>query len=296
LILLHSHPDVGHNGPAAEQLKDEAMQNRVRRLAAVCLSLTLVVWGRPAAAAEKPADNAGPVIVFAAASLTNALQDVGDEFTKSTGIAVKFSFAASSALARQIESGAPADVFVSADVDWMDYLQTRKLIQPGTRRELLGNQLVLIAPTDSTVHLKLGPHAALAAALGNGRLATGDPDSVPVGRYARAALTQLGIWDSVASRIVGAENVRAALALVARGEVPLGIVYRTDALVESSVRIVDEFPADSHPPITYPVALPKGAKSSAAPFATYLATPAADAIFTKYGFTPLHPGAQQDTP
>jgi molybdate transport system substrate-binding protein len=240
------------------------------------------------AAAPPAGGEHAPVMVFAAASLTNALEELGTSFDATSGNTVKFSFAASSALARQIESGAPADVFFSADIDWMDYLQTRKLIQTATRRDLLGNRLVLIAPVASTVSLQIAPHFALVNALGSGRLATGDPDSVPVGRYAKQALTALGVWSAVEGHLVGADNVRAALAFVERGEAPLGIVYKTDALVDKGVRIVDTFPTDTHPPITYPIALTVGAKSGAAQFADYLHTAAADAVFTKYGFTPLH--------
>jgi len=236
-----------------------------------------------AADAEHPA-----IVVFAAASLTDVLGQLGAGFEGSTGIPVKLSFAASSALARQIENGAPADVFFSADSDWMDYLQARNLIAPGTRRNVVGNRLVLIAPAASTVRLKVEPGFHLAQALGKGRLATGDPDSVPAGRYARAALTKFGVWDSVAARVAGAENVRAALGLVDRGDAPLGIVYETDALIDKGVRIVDTFPADSHPPIVYPIALTASAKTGAAQFEDYLRTPAADALFLKYGFMPLH--------
>jgi molybdate transport system substrate-binding protein len=251
--------------------------------------VAMVLAHQPARAAPAPAggDHA-PLIVFAAASLTNALEELGASFDAASGTTVKFSFAASSALARQIESGAPADVFFSADIDWMDYLQTRKLIQTTTRHDVLGNRLVLIAPAASTVSLHIAPHFALVNALGTGRLATGDPDSVPVGRYAKQALTALGVWSSVEGHIVGAENVRAALAFVERGEAPLGIVYKTDALVDKGVRIVDTFPIDTHPPITYPIALTVGAKIGAAQFADYIRTPAAAAVFTKYGFTPLH--------
>jgi len=164
------------------------------------------------------ADSLEPSItVFAAASLTNALQELGDRFTKETSIPVKFSFAASSTLARQIESGAPADVFFSADLEWMDYLQTRNLIQPQSRHDVLGNRLVLIAPADSTITLKIAPYFKLAAALGKGRLATGDPESVPVGRYAQQALTKLGVWKDVQTRLVPADSVRSALAFVDRG-------------------------------------------------------------------------------
>jgi molybdate transport system substrate-binding protein len=235
------------------------------------------------------ADGKPVITVFAAASLTNALQDLGDEFTKETSITVKFSFAASSALARQIESGAPADVFFSADTDWMDYLQTHDLIQVKSRRDIVGNRLVLIAPITSTIKLKIEPNFPLATALGDKHLATGDPDSVPVGRYARAALTQLGIWKDVEGRVVRADNVRSALAFVDRGEAPLGIVYETDAQIDKNVRVVDVFPATSHPPIVYPVALTTKAQPAAAKFVTFLESVAADASFKAYGFVPLHP-------
>ena len=226
--------------------------------------------------------------VFGAASLTNVLQDLGDAFTKETSIAVKFSFAASSTLARQIENGAPADIFMSADSDWMNYLQDRHLIQDSTRHDIVGNRLVLIAPADSTVQLKIGPNFALAAALGQGRLATGDPAAVPVGRYAQSALTKLGVWKDVEDRIVRADSVRAALTFVDRGEAPLGIVYETDALVDKKVRVIDVFPADSHQPIVYPLALTRVAQPGAAKFAAFIASPAAAQMFKSYGFIPLH--------
>jgi molybdate transport system substrate-binding protein len=226
--------------------------------------------------------------VFGAASLTNVLQDIGDAFTKETSIAVKFSFAASSTLARQIENGAPADIFMSADSDWMDYLQTRHLIQPSTRKDVVGNRLVLIAPANSSVKLKIEPNFALAAALGQGRLATGDPGAVPVGRYAEAALTKLGIWNQIEQRIVRADNVRSALTFVDRGEAPLGIVYETDALIDKKVRVVDVFPADSHPPIVYPVALTRTAHTAATRFIAFLESPAAAQTFKSYGFVPFH--------
>ena len=234
------------------------------------------------------ADSEKTVTVFAAASLTNALQDLGDAFTKDTSIAVRFSFAASSALARQIENGSRADMFFSADLEWMDYLQARNLIQPATRHDVLGNQLVLIAPLDSKISLKIEPHFALAAAVGKSRLATGDPDSVPVGRYAREALANLGVWDEVAPRLVRADSVRSALAFVDRGEAALGIVYATDAMVDKNVRVVGMFPASSHMPIIYPVALTSGARSDAAKFLAYIRGPAGDLAFRHYGFTPSH--------
>jgi len=236
-----------------------------------------------AARADEP-----PVTVFAAASLTNALQDLGDSFTRETSIPVRFSFAASSALARQIENGAPAEVFFSADIEWMDYLQKRNLIQAETRHDVLGNRLVLIAPADSRITLKIAPHFALGAALGVAHLATGDPDAVPVGRYAREALTSLGVWNDVVDRLVRADSVRSALALVDRGEAPLGIVYETDALIDKGVRVVDVFPADTHLPIVYPVALTTSAKPHASKFVTYVRGPAGDVAFKAYGFRPLH--------
>jgi len=257
----------------------------MKKIVGVWLVLCVLLAGPPAFAADP---EARAITVFGAASLTNVLQDLGDAFTRETSIPVKFSFAASSTLARQIESGAPADVFFSADLDWMDYLQKRNLIQPQSRHDVVSNRLVLICPADSTIKLKIEANFPLAAALGKHRLATGDPDSVPVGRYAKQALTHLGVWDAVAERIVRADSVRSALAFVDRGEAPLGIVYETDALVDKNVRMVDTFPADSHSPIIYPVALTNSAKPDAAKFVAYLRGPAGDAAFAHYGFKPLH--------
>jgi molybdate transport system substrate-binding protein len=257
---------------------------RIQKLAAgalVWMSLLTSGVGH-AEAVDKPA-----IVIFAAASLTNVLQDLGDAFTKQTSVPVKFSFAASSALARQIESGAPADVFFSADLDWMDYLQKRNLIQPASRRDVLGNRLVLIAPSDSAMELKIQPHFPLAMALGNKRLATGDPDSVPAGRYARAALTNLGVWEQVSDKLIRADSVRSALAFVDRGEAPLGIVYETDAMIDKHVRVVDVFPATSHAPIVYPIALTLTARADAAKFVVYITSPAADVTFKAYGFVRL---------
>jgi molybdate transport system substrate-binding protein len=248
------------------------------------LACALLVLAVPARAADAPSSS---LVVFGAASLTNVLQDIGVDYTRETGQQAQFSFAASSALARQIEAGTRADVFVSADEEWMDYLATRKLIEPKSRHDIVRNRLVLIAPTESPIELKIAPHFALAAALGKDKLATGDPGSVPVGRYARAALTNLGVWSEVASHIVPTEDVRSALAFVARGETPLGIVYETDALVERRVRVVDTFPDDSHAPITYPVALIATAKPGAGRFVAYLKSPAARAVFARYGFQNL---------
>jgi molybdate transport system substrate-binding protein len=242
------------------------------------------------ASAGRTADAPPPLVVFGAASLTNVLQDIGDEYKRQGGREVSFSFAASSVLARQIEAGTRADIFFSADEDWADYLQTRKLIDPQSRHDIVKNHLVLIAPASSDIRLKIAPHFALAAALGDGRLATGDPASVPVGRYARAALTKLAVWDEVSSHIVPAEDVRSALAFVARGETALGIVYRTDALIEKRVRIVDTFPEDSHAPITYPAALVATAKPGAAQFLSFLRGATARRIFEHYGFETLPSG------
>jgi molybdate transport system substrate-binding protein len=227
--------------------------------------------------------------VFDAASLTNVLDDLSKAFTEKTHVAVKSSPAASSALAKQIEDGAPAEVFFSADLEWMDYLDQRKLLKPGSRHDVVGNALVLIAPADSKVALKIKKGVDFGPALGpQGKLATGDPDSVPVGKYAKAALEKLGVWDQVSGQIVRAENVRAALAFVARGEAPLGIVYKTDALAEKKVRIVAEFPQGTHPPITYPIAVTTHGGEGAQQFVDFVQTRPAAEIFRKYGFQPLH--------
>jgi molybdate transport system substrate-binding protein len=261
------------------------MRFTMKKFSSVGFILWLALFGATsfAADADKPS-----ITVFAAASLTNALQELGDGFTKQTSIPVRFSFAASSTLARQIENGAPADVFLSADLEWMDYLQMRNLIRADTRHDVLGNRLVLIAPADSKTKLKIEPRFPLAAALGTGRLATGDPDSVPVGRYAREALTNLEVWKDVGDRLVRADSVRSALAFVDRAEAPLGIVYETDALIDKRVRVVDVFPAGSHKPIVYPIALTSAAKPDAARFVAYIRGPAGVVAFKAYGFTPLH--------
>jgi len=253
------------------------MSRTLLSLGLLCLTIAASL---PAAEVQQP-----QILVFAAASLTDALQEASAAYEKAAHVKVKSSFDSSSVLARQIEAGAPADVFISADTTWMDYLQSRNLIQAASRKNLLGNQLVLIAPADSQIQLKIAPHFPLAAALGEGKLATGDPDSVPAGRYARSALTKLGVWDSVAPRLARAENVRVALIYVARGEAPLGIVYTSDALADKRVRVVDTFPADTHEPIVYPIALTTSAKSEAAAFVAYLAGPQGREIFVKYGFT-----------
>jgi molybdate transport system substrate-binding protein len=225
------------------------------------------------------------VTVFAAASMKNALDDINAAFAKSTGVKVVASYAASSALMKQIEQGAPADVFASADLDWMDYGSQKKVINDETRVNLLGNRLVLIAPKDSKLdNVAIGPGFNLAQLAGDGRIATGDVRAVPVGKYAKAALEKLGSWDAAAPKFAMTENVRAALTLVARGEAPLGIVYATDAKVEPGVKIIGTFPADSHPAIVYPVAATVTARPETAGYLTYLRSAAAKAIFEQYGF------------
>ncbi|MBP7242709.1 molybdate ABC transporter substrate-binding protein [Amaricoccus sp.] len=249
------------------------------RRTALGLALAALV-AAPAAAAD--------VTVFAAASLKNALDAVAEAWAGETGNAATISYAASSALAKQIEEGAPADVFISADVPWMDYLAERDLVQKDTIVELLGNRLVLVAPAESTAAIELAPGADLVGLLGDGRLAMGQVDSVPAGKYGKEALTALGVWDGVADRLAQAENVRAALALVATGEAPFGIVYETDANAEPAVRVVATFPEDSHSPIVYPAAVTTAATSpEAAAFLDYLKGSGAAELFEAQGFTVL---------
>jgi molybdate transport system substrate-binding protein len=228
------------------------------------------------------------LVIFAAASLKDALDEVNTAYEHEKGRETTTSYAASSTLAKQIEAGAPADVFISADLDWMDYLAKRNLIKPDTRANLLGNRLVLIAPVAADGKLDIAPNFPLARALGNGRLAIADPSGVPAGRYAKAALEALGVWSSVADRLAPAENVRATLALVSRGEAPLGIVYQTDANSDKGVQIVGTFPASTHPPIIYPIAVIGASTNPGAPgYVAFLKSPTARPIFEKQGFTVL---------
>jgi molybdate transport system substrate-binding protein len=224
--------------------------------------------------------------VFAASSLTDSMKAVADVYQAKTGTKVTLSFGGSNTLAQQIDQGAQADLFLSADTDWMDFLQKNGRIDNATRRNLLGNRLVLIGG-DKSKPLTIAPHFALAAALGGGKLALADPNSVPAGKYGKAALTALGIWDSVADKVAPAENVRVALEYVARGESPYGIVYETDAKVDPAVRVTGIFPESSHPAIVYPVALTKSAGPQAKGFLAFLSGPDAKAIFQKSGFTIL---------
>ncbi|MFO0996452.1 MAG: molybdate ABC transporter substrate-binding protein [Alphaproteobacteria bacterium] len=228
----------------------------------------------------------GDVLVFAASSLKEVIDAAASDFASMEGERIVTSYAASSALAKQIESGAPADLFISADREWMDYLADRKRIVPATRTNLAGNRLVLIAPNGSNITARIAPGFPLASLLGRGRLAIADPDYVPAGRYARTALERLGVWATVAHKLAPAENVRTALTFVARGEAALGIVYRTDALAETTVKVVDTFSADTHAPIIYPAALTsRTAKPAAAAFLAYLKSPKGQATFVRFGFT-----------
>jgi molybdate transport system substrate-binding protein len=238
-----------------------------------------------AMAATPSGARADDLLVFAAASLKNALDDAGAAWTKQGGGPVRVAYAASGPLAKQIENGAPADLFISADALWMNALAAKNLLRSGSKIDLLTNSLVLIAPKTSPIQLGLASGAPLAAALGDGRLAIGDPDSVPAGTYAKAALQNLGLWHEVEAKLAEAESVRAALALVARQEAPLGIVYATDAAAEPAVRIVATFPADSHPPIIYPAAILADSRHpEAAPFLAWLRSPVGAANFTRQGF------------
>ncbi len=224
--------------------------------------------------------------MFAAASLQNALEESASEFQRASGHTVRLSFAGSSTLARQIEQGAPADLFIAANAQWMDYVQERSLIAPDTRTDLVSNELVIVARTDSTVRLVIAPGIDIVASLGGGRLAVADPDHVPAGIYAKAALQSLDVWTPVEPHLARTSNVRAALALVSAQATPLGIVYRSDADADPSVRVVGAFAADTHPPIVYPAAITTHGNSEAArDFLHYLASPAAATIFTRRGFT-----------
>lgn len=253
------------------------------RLAAMAGGLAVALsFGMPSARAE------GDVVVFAAASLKNALDAIDAAWKTESGKQATVSYAASSALAKQIEEGAPADVFISADLDWMKYLADKKLIKDGSDVRLLGNRIVLVAPKDSAAKADIAANFDLAGLLGEGRLAMGDVKAVPAGKYGKAALEKLGVWSSVEGKIAQAENVRAALKLVSTGEAPLGIVYQTDATAEPGVKIVGVFPEDSHPPIVYPVGVTAESKNAdAAEYVKYLQSAKAKELFEAQGFTVL---------
>jgi molybdate transport system substrate-binding protein len=243
------------------------------------LAVLIALGGAPALAQDKG------LTVFAAASMKNALDDIDAAYTAKTGVGITVSYAASSALAKQIEQGAPADVFISADADWMEYVVSRNTINAPTRVNLLGNSLVLIAPKDAKIdNVNIGPGFDLAKLAGDGRIATGDVKAVPVGKYAKAALEKFGAWQAAQPKFAMADSVRAALTLVARGEASLGIVYATDAGIEPGVKIVGTFPVDSHPAIVYPVAATTTAKPQALDYLAFLRSALAKNIFEKYGF------------
>jgi len=265
---------------AANRLLHFSIQSAVAAFLVVALSF---------GAAQAQKTDATTTTVFAAASLKTALDAANAAYQKSTGSKVIVSYAASSALAKQIEHGAPADIFISADLDWMNYLEKAKLIKNETRFNLLGNRLVLIAPKSSTAALKIEPGFDLAGVLGNNRLAMANYESVPAGKYGAAALEKLGVWKDVKPKVASAANVRAALALVAEGEAPFGIVYETDAAAEPKVKIVGVFPEDTHPPIIYPIAVTASTQNALAAdaFIKYLKSPEGQEAFTKQGFTIL---------
>ncbi|OWO96576.1 molybdate ABC transporter substrate-binding protein [Rhizobium esperanzae] len=262
------------------------MQNRGRWMNLATAAIAALWLG--AAALPAPAAAAEKLTVFAAASLKNALDAANAAWTRESGKETVASYAASGALAKQIENAAPADIFISADGDWMDYLAEKKLIKAESRSDLLGNRIVLVAEKDKAKPVEIKQGFDLADLLGDGRLAMGEPKSVPAGKYGMAALEKLGVWTSVESKVAGAESVRAALALVSRGEAPYGIVYQTDAAADKGVAIVGTFPADSHPPIIYPVAILADSKNpDAAAYLDFLKSDKAAAFFTAQGFTIL---------
>lgn len=262
------------------------MQNRRQWMKLATAAIAALWLG--AAALPAPAAAAEKLTIFAAASLKNALDAANVAWTKESGKEVVASYAASGALAKQIENAAPADIFISADREWMDHLAEKKLIKADSRSDLLGNRIVLVAEKDKGKPVEIKQGFDLAALLGNGRLAMGEPKSVPAGKYGMAALEKLGVWSSVESKVAGAESVRAALALVSRGEAPYGIVYQTDAAADQGVAIVGTFPADSHPPIIYPVAiLAKSKNPDAAAYLDFLKSDKASVFFTAQGFTIL---------
>jgi molybdate transport system substrate-binding protein len=266
---------------------DNQMSIKFRMIACLAAALLLSSPLAGASAFAQDGSAASPVVVFAAASLKNALDDAAAAWKKDSGKEAKMSYAASSALAKQMEQDAPAQIFISADQDWMNYVAGKSLVKADSRFDFLGNKLVLVAPKDSAVSLDLKAGADLAGALGAGRLAMGNVDSVPAGKYGKAALGKLGLWAGVSDKLAQSESVRAALLLVSRGEAALGIVYQTDAVSDASVKIVATFPADSHAPIVYPAALTAKAGPAAVDFLAYLKSAKAAPFFKAQGFTVL---------
>jgi molybdate transport system substrate-binding protein len=286
LLLLYDDPpyirlDIAQPNPRTKPMPDS------RSLTLRWITSLLLLIAQPFAFSIARAEP-GDVVVFAAASLKSVLDEISTQWQTESGKHTTISYAASSALAKQIENGAPADIFISADLDWMDYLAKKDLIKAASRSNLLGNRLVLIAPQDSTAKIEIVPNFELARLLGDGRLALADTNAVPAGKYAKSALEKLGVWTSVHDKIAQAENVRAALILVARQEAPLGIVYQTDAISEPKVKVLATFPTDSHPPIIYPAAqLATSTNADAAAFLVYLKSAKAKALFEKQGFSVL---------
>ena len=257
----------------------------MNRLAGLFLAfaVSLAAIPLPAAAQEKA------LTIFAAASMKNALDEIDAAYTAKTGIKITVSYAASSALAKQIEQGAPADVFISADLAWMDYVAEKKLIKHDTRANLLGNRIVLVAGSKDTAPVDIKQGFDLKGLLGDEKLAMGAVDSVPAGKYGKAALEKLGVWSAVEKNVAGAENVRAALLLVSKGEAPYGIVYKTDAAAEKGVAIVGTFPEGSHPPIVYPIALTaESSNPDAAAYLEFIKSAKAAALFEAQGFKILN--------
>lgn len=279
---------------------DRLQKNLLASALIVCALFSGFVTGIKVASAA----DANRITIYAAASLKNALDDVIAALQAETGISATAVYAGSSALARQIEAGAPADIFISADENWMDYLAGKNLIANDSRRDLLANTLVLIAPRERPASLAIENNFALADALGGDRLALANSESVPAGRYAKAALQSLGVWDSIKDKRAETENVRAALALVAAAETPLGIVYQTDAIAEPKVTVVATFPPATHPPIIYPIARLRsasldtetaaGAHDAAQRALTFLTSTGSLTIFERHGFRSA-PAASQDT-
>jgi molybdate transport system substrate-binding protein len=265
---------------------DVSRRKWLARTLGLAAAALLAWWPQPSARAQ-----GGDVVVFAAASLKNALDAINAQWQKETGKKATISYAASSALAKQIESGAPAQMFISADLDWMDYVEKKNLIKPETRSNLLGNRIVLVAPKDKASAIDIKPGFDLAKVLGDGRLAMANVDTVPAGKYGKAALGKLGVWASVSDKLAQAENVRAALLLVSRGEAPAGIVYQTDAASDKGVTIIGTFPEDTHPPIIYPIALTAdAAHPDAAAFLAFIRSDKAKPVFEAQGFSVLNTG------
>jgi molybdate transport system substrate-binding protein len=291
---VHSHLNERRGSPRdargiADRYWSATMNSLSRFLLAATLAFAPLLSTAHAKDAKSAAADAKTITVFAAASMKNALDEANAAYTKKSGVKITASYASSSALAKQIEQAAPTDAFLSADIAWMDYVAKKDAIKASTRINLLGNKIVLIAPKDSKINnVVIEQGFDLAKLAGDGRIATGDVTSVPVGKYAKAALEKLGAWNAAQSKFAMAENVRAALALVSRGEAVLGIVYATDAKVDPGVKIVGNFPEGSHPPIIYPLAATKDAKPETAAYLSFLRSSDARAIFEKYGFTFLN--------